>query len=107
MAKFMLLYRGPATRPEDMTQEAAQHEMQKWEAWMGKLGDQLVEPGNPFGASTALRGDGSTGEAGDLTGYTVVEADDVDAARALCDGHPFLSDGTAKFSVEAFELLSM
>lgn len=107
MAKFMLIYKGPATRPEEMSQEAVQTEMQKWQSWMEQVGDAMHDMGNPFGASTSLKGDGTTGEAADLTGYGVVEADGVESARALCEGHPFLSDGTDKFSVEIYELVQM
>ena len=30
---------------------------------------------------------------------------DLDAAKAFCDGHPFLSDGRDVFSVEIYELV--
>lgn len=107
MAKYIFLYKGPATDPGAMTEEARNAEMEKWMAWMGGLGDGLLEAGAPFGASASVRGDGSTADATDLTGYTMVEADDLDAARGMCATHPFLSDGTAAFSVEVFELVDM
>jgi hypothetical protein len=44
---------------------------------------------------------------GDLNGYTIVEADNLDAARALLDRHPFLSEGKGRFAVEVFELVPM
>jgi hypothetical protein len=34
-------------------------------------------------------------------------ADSIDAARRLVDGHPFLSEGKGRFSVEIFELVPM
>ncbi len=40
-------------------------------------------------------------------GYTVVEADSLDAARGLLDKHPFLSEGKGRFSIEIFELVPM
>lgn len=107
MAKFMLAYKGPATRPEDMSEDARNEEMQRWMEWMGALGDRLLEAGSPFGASVSVRGDGSTGAADDLTGYTVVEADDVDGAAAACKDHPYLREGTDTFSIEVFELIEM
>lgn len=107
MAKYMLLYRGPATPPEEMTEERRNAIMQDWMAWMEKLGPALADPGNPTGASTSVRGDGSPGDGGDVTGFTVVNADDLESARAMCDGHPFLSDGTDPFSIEIYELVDM
>ena len=53
----------------------------------------------------AVVGDGSSDAATQLNGYSIVEADDMDAAKALVDGHPFLSDGGGAFSVEVHELL--
>ena len=58
----------------------------------------------PVSPEEAFAGDGTETTPGDRNGYSVVEAEDLSAARALCEGHPFLSDGTARFSVEIFEL---
>ena len=108
MAKFMLLYKGPATPQADITAEVGEQLMQAWGAWMGKVGEALVDAGAPFvGSSTAVAGDGSTKSASDLNGYTIVEAPDVSAAKALCGGNPFLDDGTANFAVEIYELGTM
>jgi len=107
MAKFILLYKGPATPMEDITPEASEQLMQEWGTWMGKVGDALLDAGAPFVGSSAVAGDGSTTSASDLTGYTIVQAPDIETARTLCDGNPFLSDGTANFVVEIYELGSM
>jgi len=45
-----------------------------------------------------------TTNASDLNGYTIVDAAEIGGARSLCDGHPFVSDGTAKFAIEISEL---
>ena len=108
MARFILLYKGPATPQADITPEVGAQFMQAWEAWMGKVGGALVDGGAPFtGSSTAVVADGSTRSASDLTGYTIVEAQDIDAAKALVGGNPFLEDGSAKFAVEIYELGTM
>jgi len=107
MAKFILVYKGPATPMENITPEAGAQLRQEWEAWMGKVGDALVDAGAPFAGRTGVAGDGSTTNASDLTGYTIVEAPTIEEAKVLCDGHPFLSDGTARFVVEIYELAPM
>jgi YCII-related domain len=107
MAKFILLYRGPATPMEDITPENSEQIMQAWGAWMGKVGDALVDGGAPFAGRTAVAGDGSVTSASDLNGYTIVDAPDIDTAKTLCDGNPFVSDGTAKFAIEIYELVPM
>ena len=108
MAKFILLYKGPATPQADITPEVGAQIMQAWEAWMGKVSASLVDVGVPFtGSSTAVVADGSTRSASDLTGYSIVEAADLDAAKALVGGHPFLDDGSSRFAVEIYELGTM
>ena len=105
MAKFILLYRGPATPMEQITPDMSVQISEGWGSWINKVGSAMVEVGAPFGAGTAVHGDGSTGQAGDLNGYSIVEAAGLDEARGLCDGHPFLSDGSATFSIEVFPLV--
>jgi len=107
MAKFIYLYRGPATPVPDPTPEQGAERMAAFSAWMEKAGTALIDGGSPFGASTSVRDDGTEGTAGDLIGYTIVEADDLAAAKALTDGLPFLSGRDGKCAVEIFELLAM
>ena len=105
MARFMMLYKGPATPMEEFTPEQSEQQMQAWGAWMGRIGGALVDGGAPFATRAAVRADGTDGAPSDLNGYTIVEAADLDAAKAFCDGHPFLSDGRDVFSVEIYELV--
>jgi hypothetical protein len=92
---------------EDFTPEQTAEQMQAWGAWMGKLGPALVDAGAPFGARTTVSDNGSSPAASDQNGYSVVEADSLAAARAFTDGHPFLTEGKGRFTVEIFELLPM
>jgi hypothetical protein len=103
----MLLYNGPATPPDQITPEMAKGLMDAFGAWAEKVGNALVDFGNPMtpGMATAVIGDGTQGKPLQLNGYSIVEAEDLDSAVKLTGGHPFLSTGTADFSVEVFELL--
>ncbi|UCF98690.1 MAG: hypothetical protein JSV89_03925 [Spirochaetaceae bacterium] len=47
MAKFMYLYNGPATDMADMTEEQSRGVLKKWELWMGKVGNALLDAGAP------------------------------------------------------------
>ena len=107
MAKFIYLYRAPATPMSDLTPEQGAERMAAFGAWTEKVGGALVDAGSPFGTSASVRDDGTEGTAGDLIGYSIVEADDQAAARAFTDGLPFLSNSDGKCAVEIFELLSM
>jgi hypothetical protein len=107
VSKYLLLYRGPATPMEDFTPEQSAEQMKAWGDWMGRVGSALVDGGAPFGQRTAVSDDGTSPAPGDLNGYTIVEADSVDGARALTDRHPFLSEGKGRFTIEVFELVPM
>jgi hypothetical protein len=107
MAKFIYLYRGPATPNPDRTPGQSADRMAAFGTWMEKVGAALVDVGSPFGTSASVRDDGTEGTAGDLIGYSIVKADDLAAAKALTEGLPFLSNNDGKCAVEIFELLQM
>jgi hypothetical protein len=104
MAKYLLLY-GGGSMPET---EAEQAEVMKaWDSWFHELGGALADGGNPFsGASTKIAADGSTGDAGsDASGYSVIEADSLDAATAMAKGCPVLQGGAAVTVFETFDVM--
>jgi hypothetical protein len=107
MSKYILLYRGPATPMADFTPEQSAEQMRAWEEWMGRVGSALVDAGAPFGPRLAVSDDGTSPQPSDQNGYSIVEAASLDAARALVDRHPFLSEGKGRFAVEIFELMPM
>jgi hypothetical protein len=107
VSKYLLLYRGPATQMEDFTPEQSAEQMRAWGEWMGRVGSALVDGGAPFGQRTAVSDDGTSPAPSDQNGYTIVEAGSLDSARALTDGHPFLSEGKGRFTIEIFELTPM
>src|SRR5881392_4184558 len=67
----------------------------------------MVDGGAPFGARATVSDDGTSPAPSDQNGYTIVEAGSLDGARALTDGHPFLSEGKGRFTIEIFELVPM
>jgi hypothetical protein len=107
MAKYIYLYRGPATPMSSLTPEQGAERMAAFGAWMEKLGPALVDVGSPFGTGASVRDDGTEGTADGLTGYSVIEAADLAAARAFTDGLPFLSSRNGTCAVEIFELRPM
>jgi hypothetical protein len=107
MTKYLYLYRGPATPMDSFTPEQAAEQGRLWGEWVGRAGASLADAGAPFGARSAVGDDGSSPAPSDQNGYSIVEADSLDAARALADGHPFLAEGKGRFSIEIFELAPM
>ena|SRR5258708_2420234 len=94
MANFVLLYTGGGM-PESEAQQA--EAMQAWGSWFGKLGSALVDGGNPFTAtakSIASNGSVSNSPIGTMaTGYSIIQADSLDAAVELAKGCPVLHGG--------------
>ncbi len=105
MPRYMMVYKGEATDVADMSEEEGAAVMAKWGVWMEKVGPALSDVGTPFGPGTSLVDDGTTGMAQSLTGYSIVEANDIDAAQSLADGHPYLSEGKGNYAIDVFEML--
>jgi hypothetical protein len=102
MGKYVFAYRGGSMSETPEAQEAA---MKAWIDWFGTLGNAVVEAGNPFGASAAVQADGSPGPAtAGLTGYSVLQADDLELATKLAGGCPILAGGG---TVEVYETIAM
>jgi len=102
MAKFVVVYTGGAMAETPEAQEAV---MQKWMGWFGSLGAAVTDFGNPFGASAGIAADGSSAAAkAGLTGYSIIEADDLASATKLAAGCPVLEAGGA---LEVYEAMPM
>lgn len=100
MGKFVVVYKGGDMGDSPEEQEAT---MKAWMEWFGSMGAAVTDVGNPFGGSTSLSSDGSRGGATScLTGYSIVEADDLDAAAVMASGCPNLAKGG---SLEIYEAL--
>ena len=104
MPKFVYAYVGGGGMPE--TEEEQQAVMNSWMNWMGGLGDAMLDPGNPFGASMVVTSDGSVREGGSLSlgGYSIVDAADLTTAAEMAKGCPVLQGGG---SVEVYETVDV
>lgn len=104
MSDFILAYHG-GSKPKTPQEGAAG--MAKWKAWLGNLGDAVVNPGTPMGPSKIVGPDGVTDGSGPnaLTGYTIVRAQDMDAALEIARACPFLDMESA--TLEVAQLMDM
>ena len=103
MANFLLTYHGGGM-PE--TKEEQDRVMQAWNDWFGTLGGALVDGGNPISQSRAISPDGSVMDATSApTGYTIIQADSLDAAVGLAKGCPVLHGGAAVVVSETFPVM--
>jgi hypothetical protein len=104
MANYVLLYKGGGM-PE--TEEEQQRVMAAWGSWYGQLGPAVVDGGNPFGPSKTIAADGTVGDGGasGLTGYTILQADSLDAAAKMGQSCPIIADGGSVEVYETFEAM--
>ena len=95
MPRYVFAYHG-GRKPE--TPEEGEKEMAKWGEWFAKMGDAVVDGGNPVGPSKTVTGHGveDNGGPNPLSGYTLVEAANIDDAVELAKGCPILTHGTVE-----------
>ena len=105
MSQYILVYKGEATDMSEMTPEQGAEVMAKWGVWMENVGGALTDIGSPFGPASSVVDDGSPGTPASLTGYSIVDAQNMAGAQALCDSHPYLSDGEGNFAIDIYELM--
>jgi len=78
--------------------------MKAWMAWAQKCGDQLVDLGSPLANGQALTPAGSTASTKEVAGYSILQAENMKAAKALLKGHPHLG-WNAACSIEVYETM--
>lgn len=103
MPQYVIIYVGgdqPAT-PEEGKQHFA-----KYMEWLSSLGKAAVSPANPLKGTQTIRPGGEVegGSETRVSGYTIVEADSMNAALDMAKACPFLDIGG---SLEVSELAQM
>lgn len=103
MPKFMLAYHGA---PQFKSPEDGANHMKNWQAWMAGLGDAVVDPGMPVGASKTVSADGVTDDGGSnpLSGITIVQADTIEDALEMAKACPHVSAGGTIEVAQALEM---
>ncbi|MEX0305680.1 MAG: YciI family protein [Leisingera sp.] len=104
MPQFLFGYHGGKT-PE--SEEEGKQQMAAWMAWFEEMGEAVAIPGNPVGMSKTVSATGvaDDGGANPMSGFTVVQANSIEAACAMAKGCPMVSDGSG--SVEVAEVIEL
>lgn len=104
MAKFIYIYHG-GKMPE--TEDEKTRVMDAWGSWLGSMGAALVDGGHPLGISTTVLAGGrveDNGGANPASGYSLIEADDIDAAVAYAKKCPILEEDGSVEIAECFDM---
>ena len=108
MKNFIVIYHAPegweateGASPEDM-----QKGMELWMAWAAKCGTGLVDMGTPLSGGQNLGKSASSLSDKGVVGYSILQAEDMDGAKALLAGHPHLDWG-AGCEIEVHESMPL
>ena len=96
MKKFLYLHFGF----ENPTPEI----MEAWGTWFESISDKMVDQGGHFSNGREISKSGTRDlplNMESITGYTVIEAESLDAAEKLAQNNPFIA------SIRIYEVMSM
>ena len=110
MKRFLALYLGSAS-PEEKTsvqlpEEVVAKGMTAWGEWMAAHTAEIVDAGAPLGPTKLTSGIGVSDTRNDVTGYVIVQAESLEAAARLFEGHPHFNIFPGR-GVEITECLPM
>lgn len=109
MKQFLVTYHAPAEAMEgmnDMTPEQQAEGMKPWMDWAERCGEGLVTIGAPIGKSERITNTGTVGSNLELCGYSILQAENVEAAKAMLENHPHLQWKDV-CSIEIHEILPL
>lgn len=110
MNKYLVIYHAPAEAMAQMAQatpEQKQEGMKPWLAWKDAVGDGLVDFGAPLMGGKRLRPDGGAENSSkEVSGYSIIQANDMEEAQSLLQGHPHLA-WTGGCDIEVHECVGM
>jgi hypothetical protein len=107
LTKFMILYMAPVSAETQMnvSPEDMKKGMEPWMAWFKKIGKALVDQGGPLGNGMHFTAKGNSKGQTEVTGYSIVQAENMEAIKKMLTNHPHLM--MPKASIEVLEMLPM
>jgi hypothetical protein len=108
MPKYVVLYNAPISASEQMASNdpaMAEQVMKAWNDWSAKAGSGIVDLGLPLGNGQKVTSSGAKDAGTETSGYSILQASNMDAAVELLEGHPHLQMPGA--SIEIYETLEL
>lgn len=110
MKRFLALYIGSASPEQkaaaEIPEDVVAKGMAAWGAWMAQHAAAVADAGGPLGRTKLASPDGVTDTRNDITGYVIVQAENLEAAARLFEGHPHFAVFPG-FGVEIIECMPM
>jgi len=79
--------------------------MEPWMAWYKKCGKAIIDQGAPLGKGACIDKKGTAKSQTQVTGYSIVQAKDLETAKTMVNDHPHLM--MPKASIEVLEIMPM
>ncbi|SDS95423.1 hypothetical protein SAMN04489834_2511 [Microterricola viridarii] len=108
MSKFAVIYTSPETVESAVSNLSPEEEAastQAWIEWSSRVGKNLADFGAPLGQGKHVAPSGVTDAPVGVSGYSFIEADSLDEAVAMMDGHPHLM--TPGATIQVYEVLAV
>jgi len=72
--------------------------MSKYMDWLSSLGNSAINPANPLKDTSTVNSDGSVTSSSktSMSGFTIIEADSMEAALSIAKSCPFLEIGGSR-----------
>ena len=89
MSRFLVTYHGSGMPDDPALMDQAKAAFGNWVAGAG---DAIVDPGAPVQMMTQVA-TGGAAEPVEIGGYSIIQADSVEDARAILSSHPYVGRG--------------
>jgi len=109
MKKFLVTYHAPADSMAQMANATPEQQaagMKLWTDWFAKVGNRVLDMGAPLMNSQSQSASGSFSPSNkEFSGYTVIQAENMEEAKSLMEGHPHTSGWNQQATLEIHETM--
>jgi hypothetical protein len=107
MKNFLILYKAPVdamAQTASATPEEQAKGMEAWMIWAKKCGERLKDMGLPLTNAQQISPGNKVAKSNSLiVGYSILEAENMDAALKLLEGHPHIAGWSPEAGIEIHE----
>ncbi len=108
MKKFLVVYHAPAGAEEAMAKgspDDMRKMMEAWMQWKESCHGAVTEFGTPLGNGMSVTPDGVDKSSQTVNGYSMMEADSMEAVVEMLKKHPHLNMPMGGCTIEVYESL--